>query len=66
MSLRGPSPRHCAQVTLLLSKKCRSSREPLATLSDLTGPRFDLPLSETNALLLDQLAGHLSTFQVKL
>ena len=44
MRLRGPSPRHCAQATLLLSKKCRSSGEPLATLSNLTGPRFYLPL----------------------
>ena len=29
---------------LLLSKKCRSSGEPLATQSDLTGSRLDLPL----------------------
>ena len=40
-SWRGPSPRHCARATQLLSKKCRSSGEPLATLSDLTGPRFE-------------------------
>ena len=40
----GSSPSHCAQATLLLSKKCCSSSELLATLSDLTGPRFDLPL----------------------
>ena len=39
-SLRGPSPHHCAQATQLLSKKCRSGGEPLATLSNLTGPRF--------------------------
>ena len=44
MSLRGLSLRHCTQATLLLSKKCRSSSEPLATQSDLTGPRLDLPL----------------------
>ena len=31
-SLRGPSPRHCARATQLLSKKCRSGGEPLATL----------------------------------
>ena len=41
-SWRGPSPRHCAWVTQLLSKKCRSGGEPLATLvSNLTGPRFE-------------------------
>ena len=31
-SFRGPSPRHCARATQLLSKKCRSGGEPLATL----------------------------------
>ena len=31
-SWRGPSPRHCAQATQLLSKKCRSGGDPLATL----------------------------------
>ena len=31
-SWRGPSPRHCARATQLLSKKCRSGGEPLATL----------------------------------
>ena len=31
-SLRGPSPRHCARATQLLSKKCCSDDEPLATL----------------------------------
>ena len=31
-SWRGPSPRHCAWATQLLSKKCRSGGEPLATL----------------------------------
>ena len=31
-SLRGPSPRHCARATQLLSKKCCSGGEPLATL----------------------------------
>ena len=31
-SLRGPSPRHCAWATQLLSKKCCSGGEPLATL----------------------------------
>ena len=38
---RGPSPRHCARATQLLSEKYRSDGEPLATLSDLTGPRFE-------------------------
>ena len=63
-SLRGPSPRHCARATLLIFKKCRDSGEPLATLSDLTGTRFDLSL-QTNALPLDQLTRHLTLFQVK-
>ena len=40
-SWRGPSPRHCARATQLLSKKCRNGGEPLATVSDLTGPRFE-------------------------
>ena len=31
-SLRGPSRRHCAGATQLLSKKCRSGGELLATL----------------------------------
>ena len=31
-SLRGPSPRHCAGATQLLSKKCLSDGEPLATM----------------------------------
>ena len=31
-SWRSQSPRHCARVTHLLSKKCRSGCEPLATL----------------------------------
>ena len=31
-SLRGPSPRHSARATQLLSKKCCSGGEPLATL----------------------------------
>ena len=72
----GPSPHHCAQATLLLSKKCCSSSELLATMSDLTGPRFDLRLQRRTGYrstnwpviyqLLDQLAGHLTSFQVKL
>ena len=66
MSLRCPSPRHCAQATRLISKKCRSSGEPLATLPDLTGPRFDLLTPKKNALPLDQQASHLTSFQVKL
>ena len=59
-SWRGPSPRHCAQATQLLSKKCRSGGEPLATLCPIW-PAQDLnlrpPSPETNALPLDQLAG---------
>ena len=31
-SLLNPSPRHCTRATQLLLKKCRSCREPLATL----------------------------------
>ena len=31
-SLRGPSPRHCARAAQLLSKKCHSGGESLATL----------------------------------
>ena len=60
-SWRGPSPRHCARATQLLSKKYRSGGEPLATLSPIW-PARDLklrpPAPETNALPLDQLAGH--------
>ena len=32
-SWRGPTPRHCTRVAQLLSKKCCSGGEPLATLS---------------------------------
>ena len=57
-SWRGPSPRHCARATQLLSKKCRSGGEPLATLCPIL-PARDLNLRphdpETNALPLDQL-----------
>ena len=42
-SLRGPSPRHCARATQLLSKKCCSSGEPLATLCSIW-PAQDLNL----------------------
>ena len=59
-SLRGPSPRHCARATQLLSKKCRSRGESLATLCPIL-PARDLslrpPAPEANALPLDQLAG---------
>ena len=37
-SLRGPSPRHCAWATQLLSKTRCSSGD---TVSNLTGPRFE-------------------------
>ena len=39
-SWRGPFPRHCARATQLLSKKCRSGGEPLATLC-LIRPALD-------------------------
>ena len=59
-SWRGPSPRHCHRATQLLSEKCRSGGEPLATLCPIW-PARDLnlipPALETNALPLDQLAG---------
>ena len=59
-SWRGPSPRHCTGATQLLSKKCRSGGELLATLCSIW-PARDLnlrpPAPETNALLLDQVAG---------
>ena len=58
----GPSLRHCARARQLLLKKCRSSGEPLATLSPIW-PAQDLnirlPAPETKALLLDQQAGQL-------
>ena len=67
-SWRGPSPRHCARATQLLSKKCRSGGEPLATLCPIW-PARDLnlrpPAPETNALPLDQLAGRFACFWPK-
>ena len=63
ISWRGPSPRHCARVTRLLSKKCRSGGKPLATLCSIW-PALDLNLRpsapETNALPLNQLAGQIA------
>ena len=60
-SLHGPSPRHCARATLILSKKCRSGGEPLATLMCFISSARDSnvrpPAPETNASPLDQLAG---------
>ena len=60
-SFRGPSPRHCARVTQLPSKICRSSGEPLATLC-MIRPAQDLNLKPTTperkAFPLDQLAGN--------
>ena len=57
-SLRGQSPRHCARATELLSKKCCSGGEPVATLYPIW-PAGDLKLGpatpETNALPLDHL-----------
>ena len=58
---RGPSPRHCARATRLLSRKCRSGSEPSATLFPIW-PVRDLnlgpPSPEANALPLDQLDGY--------
>ena len=58
-SLQGPSPRHSALATQLLSEKYRSGGEPLAKLCPIWLPQ-DLnlrpPALETNALPLDQLA----------
>ena len=55
-SWRGPSPRHCARATQLLSKKCCSGGGPLATLCPIW-PARDLnlwpPAPEPNALPLD-------------
>ena len=59
MSWWGPSSRHCAWATRLLSKNCRSGSEPLATLH-LIWPVRNLnvrpPTSEANTLMLDHLA----------
>ena len=40
-SWRGPSPRHCAQATQLLLKKCRSGGRPLATLCLISCRKFE-------------------------
>ena len=59
-SLQGPSPRHCARVTPLLSKKgCNGGELLQQCVSDLTFPRFHLrlPASEMAKYVpLDQLA----------
>ena len=64
-SWRGPFPQYCARATQLLSKKCRSGGELLATLCSIW-PARDLnlrpPAPETNALPLDQLTGLLFYF----
>ena len=58
--LVGPFPRHCTRETQLLTKKCHSGGEPLATLCSIW-PARDLNLipsaRETNALPFDQLTG---------
>ena len=46
---RGPSPCHCDRATKLLLKKCRSGGEPLATVFDLTGLRFEPQTSRSRA-----------------
>ena len=60
LSLNYPLPRHYLRATQLLSKKCRSGNEPLATLHPIR-PAQDLNLKlaalETNVLPHDQLAG---------
>ena len=59
-SLRGPSPRQCAQIIQLFSKKCRSGGQPSETLCPIR-PAQNLnlrpPALKKNALPLDQLAG---------
>ena len=63
-SLWGPSPHDYARASRLLSKKCWSSGEPLATIYPIW-PARDLnltpPAPETNSLRLDQLAGFLES-----
>ena len=66
-SLRGPSVRHSARATQLLSKKCRNSGESLTnTVSDLTRPKFEpeTSLSRDEALPLYQLAGYQVKFSL--
>ena len=67
-SWRGPSPRHCPRETQLLSKKCHSGGEPLATLSPIW-PAKDLnlrpPAPETNALSLNQLASRIDIYNLE-
>ena len=56
--LRDPSARHCAPATQLLSKKCHSGGEPLATLClILAAQDINLrpPAPEANVLPLDRL-----------
>ena len=56
-SWRNPSPRHCARAIQILSTKCCSGGELLATVSDLTDPRNLRPtVPENIALPLHQLA----------
>ena len=54
--LVGPSSNSCGGATQLLSKKCRSGSDPLATLCPIW-PTWDLnlrpPFAKTNALQLD-------------
>ena len=45
-SSRGPF--HCALATQLLLKKCCSGGEPLATVSNLTGLRFEPKTSRSS------------------
>ena len=60
-SLRGPSTRHFVCATAqLVSKKCRSGGEPLATLCPVwqtRGVNLRPPAPVTNAVTLDQMAG---------
>ena len=44
-SWQGPSPHHCARATELLSKKCLSGGEPLATLCPIWSGRSEVQIS---------------------
>ena len=52
-SWRSPSPRHCARTTQLISKKCRSCGDPLATphpIWEVRDSNLGPPAAEANAL----------------
>ena len=65
-SLRHTLPHHCALATQLLSKKCHSDGELLATLCPTRPPRdlnLRLPAPEANALPFVQLARIVETVE---